>query len=471
MTGKPLDPEEVIRAWLANSVPNRTPASLKEALEEATSGPAGNAQPWSWVGVGRFRLAGQIAAAVAIIAIVASGAYLYGNGRATPPGQGTEGPSGSPTVAASATSTPGASPSPANTAPQARVTQLPGSNWRLVSGALPVPALTPYGWYGQQVFALTSGGFAALWPMPSGETRVFVSADGISWDELAKLPPSGATVTDITESAGTIVAVGLVQGKGPVSDSATAWTMSPGHSWQAIALSPENGSSAEHVALGPAGFMVSGSGPDGIQLWASRDGIGWRSVVPSGIPADVNQPALLGDATGYVLAQLFAPRVWHSTDGTQWTETYHAPALSGLSNYYMGPIIKAPDGSYRSFGGIYTGTGIASPVLGDTLIWTSPDMAHWTIAGTIGTPAWGRFAPVFGGFVLAGTQIGSTGSNSLGPLEVWTSQDGLGWGPLAGISSFTECQVLAVAGDGSHVVVAFVDQDGNLRLLVGNSLT
>ena len=77
MTGKPLDPEGIIRAWLADSLPNRAPASLKEALEDSTSGPAGNTRPWSRSGVGRFRQAGRIAAAVAIIAIVASGAYLY----------------------------------------------------------------------------------------------------------------------------------------------------------------------------------------------------------------------------------------------------------------------------------------------------------------------------------------------------------------------------------------------------------
>ena len=476
MTGKPLDPEEVIRAWLADSLPNRAPASLKETLDDATSEPAGHARPWSRSGGNRFRLAGRIAAAVAISAIVASGVYLYSNGRATSPGQGTGGPSVLPTTT-SAPSTTGASPSPSSTVSQVRITQLPGSNWRLVTGALPAPDLT-YGSYGQQLFALTSGGFAALWPMPSGDTRFFLSADGISWDELAELPPSGATVTDITESGATIVAVGQVQGKGPVSNSATAWTTSRGHSWQAIALSPQDGSSADHVAVGPSGFMASGSGPDGIRLWASRDGIGWHSVVPSGISADeapgktaqVNMPVLLGDATGYVLAQLFAPRVWQSTDGTKWTETYHAPPLSGLSNYYMGPIIKAPDGSYRSFGGIYTGTGIADPVLGDTVIWTSPDMAHWTMSGSIKTPGWGGFASITGGFVVAGTQTHSADLSALGPLGVWTSGDGRNWKPLVGLSSLPMSQVLAVAGDGSHVLVAFVDPQGQLELLVGDGL-
>lgn len=158
MTGKPLDPEEVIRAWLAESVPNRAPASLKEALEDATSGPAGNAQPWSRGGVGRFRLAGHIAAAVAIIAIVASGAYLYSNGRATSPGQGTGGPSGSPTPMPSATGTAGVLTSPA--ARQPIVTQLAGSNWRLVSGAFPRMASPLWAQFQPTVFALTgrSGG-------------------------------------------------------------------------------------------------------------------------------------------------------------------------------------------------------------------------------------------------------------------------------------------------------------------------
>jgi hypothetical protein len=470
MTGKPLDPEEVIRAWLADSVPNRAPSSLKETLEDATSEPAGNAQPWSRSRVGRFRLAGRMAAAVAIIAIAASGAYLFESGRATPPGQGTGSPSGLPTAMTSATGAPGASPSTSITALQPKVTRLPGSTWNRVTGVMPAPTMALYGWTGPQFFALPSGGFVALSPADSGNMRVLSSADGITWNEGLQLPAGGAIVTDVTESGGTLVAGGYVPGTGPALGAAMAWTMAAGQAWIATPLSTANWSIASHVAVGPAGFLVSGYAPN--QLWASADGIGWHAIVATGISSDVHADALLGNGTGYILAQLMPPEVWHSTDGVRWTKTYQAPALSGISTYYMGSIMKAPDGSYRAFGGIYTGTGIAIPnaPLGDTTIWTSPDLIHWTMSGPIKTPGWGAFVPIAGGFAVAGIQTYSADPNALEPLGVWTSGDGRTWKPLAGVSSLPHCQVVAVVGDGSHTVIAFVNPQQQIELLVGDAL-
>ena len=477
MTGQRPDPEQVIRDWLADSAPERAPASLREALEDATSGPPGSTRPWPWpwpsARFPRLRLAGRIAAAVAILAVAGSGIYIYGTYRSPSP---VSSASGSAAPTAPATGTTGPSSSAPSAQPQPTVARLPGSSWSLVSGVLPAPAQATYGRYEQPLFALPPGGFVALRTTDSGDVRVFVSADGTSWDELAELPASGATVSDVTQSSdGVIVAVGTVQGENGALDSATSWTMSFGHTWQSTGLSPEDGSSADHVVAGPAGFLASGSGPSGIELWASADGIGWHSVVTSGIPSDVDQPGLFGNSTGYIMAQLFQPRVWHSTDGTRWTETWHAPVLSGLDSYYMGSILKAPDGSYRSFGGVYTGTGIAVPGPLNRLIWTSRDLTHWTTSGSVRDPGWiDGFASVAGGFVAAGTQPGSadfsSSLNPLGPLGVWTSSDGGTWKPLAGLSSLPESEVLAVVGDGTHVVIAVVDQQGNLQLLVGDGL-
>jgi hypothetical protein len=474
MTGQRHDPEQVIRDWLADSSPERAPASLREALEDATSGPPGSTRPWPSARFHRLRLAGRIAAAVAILAIAGSGIYIYGTNRSQSP---VSSASGSATPTASATSTAGPSSSTPSTQPQPTVARLPGSSWSLVSGVLPAPAQTAYGRYEQPLFALPSGGFVALWATDSGDDRVFVSADGISWFELAELPAGGATVSDVTQSSdGVIVAVGMVQGENGALDSAMAWTTSSGHTWQSTRLSPADGSSADQVAVGPAGLLASGSGPSGgTAIWASADGIGWHSVVTSGIPSDVDQPGLFGNSTGYVMAQLFQPQVWYSTDGARWTETWHVPVLSGLDSYYMGSILKAPDGSYRSFGGVYTGTGIAVPGPLNRLIWTSRDLTHWTTSGSVRDPGWiDGFASVAGGFVAAGTQPGSadfsSSLNPLGPLGVWTSSDGGTWKSLAGLSSLPESEVLAVVGDGTHVVIAVVDQQGNLQLLVGDGL-
>jgi hypothetical protein len=332
---------------------------------------------------------------------------------------------------------------------------------------LPFTTQTTAGAYQQPIFALPSGGFVAIMPTAAGGTRVFESTDGLSWHELAALPTNGAVVSHVIESRGLLVAVGLIVNAGKTPTSASVWTFD-GRSWDATELSQSDGSMADHIADGPAGFLVGGVGPSGFKLWSSTDGSAWKAITQSGIPSDVNEPEIIGNARGYVAVQLFQPRVWHSTDGTNWTETYHAPALSGISSYYMGALIKAPDGSFRSFGGIYTGTGIASPALGDTWIWTSPDMTHWTISGSIKSPGWiNEVVPVPAGFVAAGNQPTSAGR---GLLEAWTSRDGVKWQRLNGLPSLQDSLVLEVVGDGTHAVIAFVDAQDHLELLVGAGL-
>ena len=474
MTSRNPDTEDAIREWLADSAPNAAPASLSRTLDEVTSEPAGRAGRRFARRPGLL-LAGRLVAVVALVAIAASTLYVYGRSMPTTSGPGSISPSTPPSASMPPSPTPAntvaptATETPTPTSPpfSATVTQLPGSNWNLVSWALPFTTQTTAGAYQQPIFALPSGGFVAILPTAASETRVFESSDGLSWHELAALPTNGAVVSDVIESRGLLVAVGLIVNAGKTTPtSAMVWTFD-GRTWDATQLS--DGSMANHVAAGPAGLLVTGTGPNGFELWSSNDGTIWRPSPQSGIPWDADQPVLLGNAGGYTLAQLFQPRVWHSMDGTHWTETYHAPALSGISSYYMGALIKAPDGSFRSFGGSYTGTGIASPPLGDTWTWTSPDMEHWTLTGSITNQGWfNAVAPVAAGFVAPGTQAAPDGQPR--PFEVWTSRDGKNWQPLAGISSLPHSEVLAVVGDGTHAVVALLDGQGQLELLVGAGL-
>jgi hypothetical protein len=503
MTGKPLDPEEVIRAWLAESVPNRAPASLKEALEDATSGPAGNAQPWSRSGGNRFRLAGRIAAAVTIIAIAASGAYLYESGRASSPGQGTVSPSGSPTAAASATSTTGASPSPVNTAPQARVTQLPGSNWRLVSGAFPRMASPSWAQFQPTVFALTgrSGGFVAFVPSTEGMashraggavlaafktagptsptswvTRVYQSTDGVNWSEQAPLPGDAASVRAVAESGGQIVAVGFT-GNMP-NETAMAWTTSDLLTWHAakMPVPPQSDTYSDvfGVAAGPAGFLAYGYAGE---FWISPDGLSWTTLAASGLPAEPPVEALYGLPDGWMISGSLSDRsaTWQSNrDGTAWKQTWSGPAgggfTSGTEYSSLGPIVRATDGSYVSFGSIGVPTGSPAALPHDMLIWRSSDELSWTKSDRVKSPGWvAGFATSPGGYVAAGVQApGDPGTLPWGSIGIWTSQDGRSWKAAAGLPSLDSIEVIAVVGDGAHVVVTCVDELGNLQLLVGD---
>jgi len=485
MTGKPLDPEEVIRAWLAESVPNRAPASLKETLEDTTSSPAGNARPWSRSGGNRFRLASRIAAAVAIIAIAASGAYLYESGRASSPGQGTVSPSGSPTAAASTTSTTGASPSPANTPPQARVTQLPGSNWRLVSGAFPQMVAPAWTRYEKTVFALTSGGFVAFVPSAgtgaksqpnaatSWETRVYQSPDGIDWTQRASLPNDTAAVTAVAESGGTIVAVGST-GETP-NETATSWTTTDLLTWHAARLpvppKSDTFSYVYGVAAGPTGFLAYGYAGNTSEFWISPDGLSWTVVATSGLPAEPLVQQLYGLSDGWAIEGDISDRsaVWQSADGAAWAQVWTGPGPTSEMEYSsIGPIASGPQGGYLSFGRFGMASGQPSTP-GDLLVWTSPDSTHWTPLARVAAPGWtSGFASLPGGYVAAGSQPSAPWLEWWGPLGVWTSRDGRAWQPLPSLPATGRIQVLTVVGDGTQVVVTCVDELGNLQLLVGD---
>ena len=502
MTGKPRDPEEVIRTWLAESVPNRAPASLKETLEDATSGPAGNAQPWPSSGGHRLRFAGRVAAAAAILAIAATGAYLYGNGRATSPGQGTGGPSTSPVSKASATGTAGASASTASPRPLSTVVQLPGSSWRLVSGAFPQLVAPEYGGYRSPVFASTSRGLVAFVPSAAGvthgylsdrtvlaafrtagptaptswEVHVLRSSDGVSWSEQSVLPSGAATVTGVAESAGRVVAVGYT---GDASNAtAMIWTTKDLLTWQAtsppVPAQSDTYSWVNGVAAGPAALLAWGSAGTSTEFWASIDGVAWHRLTSSGLPQDAAPDSLFATPSGYVISiNMDTTSTWESSDGAIWTEAWQGPAWKlGSEAYMLGTIVPASSGAYISFGWAGTPSGGPSALQGDLQLWTSTDLAHWTRSDRVARPGWiSGFATAPGGYVAAGVLApGDPGGLPWGSLGVWTSQDGRSWRPLAGLPSVSSIEVLSVVGDGAQVVVVYVDQQGNLQLLVGDGL-
>jgi hypothetical protein len=503
MIGKPLDPEEVIRAWLADSAPNRTPASLKEALEDATSGPAGNAQPWSRSRVGRFRLAGRVAAAVAVIAIVASGAYLYGSGRATSPGQGTGTPSGSATAMLSAPTVTGASPSPAApgiTPPQPEVVHIWGSNWNLVGPAFPQMVAPAWEQFQPTVFALTggSGGFVAFVPSTEGlakhrtggpilaafttagptspaswVTRVYQSTDGINWSEQAPLPGDAASVRAVAESGGQIVAVGWT-GNGP-NEIAMAWTTSDLLTWHAAKMPvPPQSDTYSYVfgvAAGPAGFLAYGSAGTSSEFWISPDGLSWTMLATSGLPAEPTIDALYGNPEGWEIRGPLWDRsaTWQSNfDGSVWKQTWTGPGPSGMEGYALGPIFKAPSSGYLSFGSAYMAPGGQAALPYDMLIWTSSDQLSWTKSDRVKSPGWiSGFATGPGGYVAAGVVApGDPGVLPWGTLAIWTSQDGRTWQPVAGIPQIPSIEILSVAGNGARVIVTFIDRQGIVQLLV-----
>ena len=120
MSGERQDPEQAIRDWLTDSAPGRAPASLTETLEEVTTRPAGRSRSVWRMTMPHLRLAGGIAATLAILALVSSSFYLYGNSRVA-------GPSLQALASAAKSTTPAA---PSSTSPSGRHGRAPAAGGR-----------------------------------------------------------------------------------------------------------------------------------------------------------------------------------------------------------------------------------------------------------------------------------------------------------------------------------------------------
>ena len=468
MTGKPLDPEQAIRDWLAESVPSQLPASLKEALEEATSRPAGRVEPWSGASSHRLRWAGRVAAVAAVLAIAVSGLYLFGHGRTALPGTS---PSASPGATGSPDGRPSPEPATSSPWPEPTVVALPGSTWRLASAfpALVAPDSEPYR---SPVFALASGGFVAFVPTASGQSSAYQSSDARPMAFRTEGPTRTPVSSWETRVYGSFDGAHWIGQSVLPGNTATAWTSSDGQTWSAVAMPGSNGVEAVGVVHGPAGFLAWANGPTSTLMWASGDGTSWRRLETSGLPAEVGPDCLFSVGDGWAAAiSGDKAQVWQSTDGARWTLAWQGPAAtSPVEGYYMGPIAESPDGGYVSFGEATQGGGpLEFP--SDIQIWTSKDLLHWTRASRVPRPGWvDDFTAFPSGYVAAGQTVSQNGGepSQYGSLGVWVSEDGESWRPLAGLPSIAMVDVLSVVGDGASVVVTFVDSSGNLQMLAGH---
>lgn len=467
MTGKPLDPEEVIRDWLTEAAPNRAPTSLRETLELEVSRPAGQARPRPRLGHDGVRLASRIAAALAFLAIVGTGAYFYGTSRTNRPGPGASAsPTESAGVSHTASSSPGAAP-------------LVG-DWHLVDtqfvddqpGALGGGHITT-------VVGLSSGGFVAFVFNPTlVKTVVFHSGDSTTWDEVGSLPTKNATVTSVTDSGGQVVAVGYAYDQVANVAAPIAWTSTDLQTWSAAVLSAPANNGAMMIKVAPNGFLVWGmelTQRTGLHFnfWISADGASWRAVAGPSLPAGAAVEDLSANSAGFVIRSSSQGLIqtWNSVDGAAWANAWTGPANSGRDYYSMGrPTLRAPDGTYVTLGFDTTQPGASSEY---PVTWTSGDLTHWTIAGRTqsegGAPAVAASIP--GGFLGAGWCGQNVAGCPNGSVAVWTSVDALTWNQIPGaraiVDSLGGLSPTGVASDGTHVIVVLTDNHDRIHLLVG----
>jgi hypothetical protein len=530
MTGERQDPEQIIRAWLADSAEPSAPDSLRDSVERMLSAPptrgASSLPFWKLSRSGTARTFARLAAALAVAAVIAGMVYLRSGSF------GTTSPSGSPTARPTAAQSAGVSASApdGSFAPSLvrtpEVTQLAGSSWKVVDGALPelLPIdewLTP----SCPIFARAGGGFVAFVsttrpdravkgdglgaPAPSAaatpagprETEVFTSSDGVTWTMASTLPTPNATVADMAEAGGVFVAVGWT-GQQVIAGSAAIWTSRDLRTWSATDVSRSEGAPASHVVYGPAGFLAWGVGnseASPYDFWISPDGWSWRALPTSG----------LGDQHGLFIRSIGilpggytiydTDTVWQSRDGSHWSQawTYAGPGSNpklGEPFVALGPVFAAHSGGYVSFGQSGVVSGGPTPGPEHILTWTSSDGIQWSPGTTDALGANLVFASGPDGFIAAGAQPAAddTSGTPWGKLAAWRTTDGQTWTPASDLPAVgstdvlmnspwlpgpSAVEVLGVVSDGVHTVIVCLsanvstgqtgDMRGNLRLVVG----
>ncbi len=247
------------------------------------------------------------------------------------------------------------------------------------------------------------GGYIAVGSVASAgaaSTPVWTSPDGGTWMPLpfntATTFSPGLLVVGTAEVPTGLVALTLLDGSYqcgsacPTYSAALplmAWTSPDGRSWTSN-TGPDFGQPATWlgpplIAAGPAGLVVA-SPERQTRLATSLDGIHWRTLPASALPAGITLRAIVGTATGYTAVGYLPVDAEHlraiavrSVNGTTWTGPYSLDmaTASGITLASTGPSWAATGLAAARDGLIATGTIIATP--GQALWWQSANGRDW----------------------------------------------------------------------------------------------
>jgi hypothetical protein len=303
--------------------------------------------------------------------------------------------------------------------------------WR--GGYIAVGSLTADGITTTPVWTSRDGG---LWtPMPFGTATTF-------WP--------GLLVVGVAEVPSGLVALTLLDGSYqcgaacPTYSSVLplmAWFSPDGRSWifnTGLDLGlPSTWKGPPLLAAGPAGLVVAS--PEGpTRLATSGDGLHWRTLPATALPAGVTLRAIVGTATGFtavgylpVHADRFRGVAVQSLDGVRWSGPFplHVVTASGVSLPGIGSSWAANGLVAARHGLIATGTVMATP--GATLWWQSANgrdwlpLLNWPPLGPTTCQGEGCRSQPNGSLVGDGHRLIVVRGGTDG--GAWTSSDGLGW--------------------------------------------
>ncbi|HEY2279360.1 MAG TPA: sialidase family protein [Streptosporangiaceae bacterium] len=272
------------------------------------------------------------------------------------------------------------------------------------------------------------------------------------------------TLTQVTSSDGTVVAVGRQAG-GDVTRAQFLVSTDAGSSWQVAPVraaaggDPAPGHPAQLVVAGPQGWLAVG--PDAI--WTSADGRSWTLARTTGItPTDSGDQVqlLIRTATGYLAAGQNTAEgtgvVWTSPDGLHWLRETAAQARLPV---HHGTIVTITGAAAHGQDILLSGQmspWYESAGPRNAMTWlSSDDGATWrTVSVPVSQGA---------GSALTGLAAAGRGFVAVRPLHsgqggvVYASADGASWRYVTRLSSASGLKITAVnGGTGGYSVLGQV---------------
>jgi hypothetical protein len=337
---------------------------------------------------------------------------------------------------------------------------------------LPMPFKTDahaFGGPGGGIAAMPTSGFIDFLSDTAAHTKVFRSADGLTWTEIGGV--SGTEASGITGPVAfdgqRYVALGVESGGdayGPQNNGA-AWVSTDVSHWaKAPAQVSFGGASLSDIAADANGFVAIGTGQTGgVAVLTSSDGLQWTRVDdPNTFPPDVSEATAIDEMAGaFVIVGRTGdqPAVWTSRDGHEWVRVASLPespntVLQGLAPG-PGGLVTLAIGPAPSDDPTGEGLRAVSP-------WTSSDGKSWrAMSRSPMLSSSGGTAIVHVGEVYLAIGFASNGQAS-----VATSIDGASWQTEI-IPDLGQTESLRLVSDGRRVILDEQGADGRSITLLG----
>jgi hypothetical protein len=339
--------------------------------------------------------------------------------------------------------------------------------------------------------ALQNGGTVSSLPR---QGQGWVIEGGVLWDAGGRLyfgrAVTGVTLRQTIEVAAAPTPTPFTEG--PTPPPLPTVSLTPVSKWSGtgnVVKLPAGPIGADQVVAWVHGFVALKNGPSGghIQVWSSKDGLGWVAVPQGTFTGSTGQLTAIGDSV-MLATWNDGNNIWFSSDGVDWARTTIGnPPIGDLpmAGSGLGMVaamdepegqvmyLASPDGQWygMSIPGavIQTSKSIAlsgsrwvlvgkmsNPKTGDWVpaSWSSSDAANWKETTVTGADGQGFLSIVAGrdGFVAVSMATDSSG-NASGLGTRWSSPDGSTWTklttPLGADATLT--------GDGNHMIGCQVD--------------